>query len=224
MTTTSAPRWIERFPGLNALPEPQRARLLRRGRIEKIPAGTILFGPDKKPLDLLLLLSGTVRVHKTSDSGRDIVLYRVTAEDTCVLSTAFLLAYEDYSAEGVAESDLTAVALPKELFDELVATSPDFRSFVFKAYSRRFTDLFRIIDEVAFQRLDIRLAQKLVELAGDGDTVKATHQELATELGTAREVISRQLQEFQRRNWIALSRGTVTLSDRSGLAELSAAG
>ena len=224
MSTLTTQSWITRFPGLDTLPEPQKARLLRAGRIEKLPKGTVVFGPDRTPQFLLLLLSGTVRVRKTSDSGREIVLYRVSAGDSCVLSTAFLLAYEDYEAEGIAETELTAVALPRETFDEMIATSPEFRTFVFRAYSRRFSDLFRVIDEVAFQRLDIRLAQKLMQLAGDGDTVKATHQDLATELGTAREVVSRQLQEFQRRDWIALSRGTVTLRDRDGLSDLGAEG
>ena len=218
--TMAGESWISRFPGLGMLPESQRRHLLLAGRITKIPAGTTIFGPDKTPTTLLLLLSGTVRVQQVSDSGREIVLYRVSAEDTCVLSTAFLLAYEDYNAEGIAETDLTAVALPREDFDELIATSPEFRSFVFKAYSRRFTDLFQIIDEVAFQRLDIRLAQKLLQLAKEKDTITATHQDLATELGTAREVVSRQLQEFQRREWISLSRGKVTLLDRDGLSAL----
>lgn len=218
--TMAGESWISRFPGLGMLPEVQKRHLLLAGRIIKIPAGTTIFGPDKTPTTLLLLLSGSVRVQQVSDSGREIVLYRVSAEDTCVLSTAFLLAYEDYNAEGIAETELTAVALPREDFDELIATSPEFRSFVFKAYSRRFTDLFQIIDEVAFQRLDIRLAQKILQLAGDRDTISATHQDLATELGTAREVVSRQLQEFQRREWIALSRGKVTILDRAGLAAL----
>jgi len=218
--TLAGESWISRFPGLGMLPDAQRRHLLLAGRITKIPAGTTIFGPDKTPTSLLLLLSGNVRVQQVSDSGREIVLYRVSAEDTCVLSTAFLLAYEDYNAEGIAETELSAVALPREDFDELIASSPEFRSFVFKAYSRRFTDLFQIIDEVAFQRLDIRLAQKILQLAGDRDTVSATHQDLATELGTAREVVSRQLQEFQRREWIALSRGKVAILDRSGLAAL----
>ncbi len=215
--------WIARFPGLSVGLEPAvRDRLLREGRIAHVPAGTMLFGPGQPPTHLLLLLEGTVRVQQTSESGRDIVLYRVEAGQSCVLTTACLLAYEDYLAEGIAETDLITVAIPRPVFDELLATSPGFRTFVFTAYSRRITDLFRVIDEVAFQRIDIRLAQRLIDLSRGSGAVHATHQDLASELGTAREVVSRQLQEFQRRGWIAQSRGNIALLDSTALEALAA--
>jgi CRP/FNR family transcriptional regulator len=130
------------------------------------------------------------------------------------------MAYEDYAAEGIAETDVEAVMIPRSVFDDLIARSESFRTFVFSAYARRITDLFMVIDEIAFQRMDVRLAQKLVELSDGADSVKTTHAKLAAELGTAREVVSRQLQEFQRRGWIAQARGTVTLRDRAALAGL----
>jgi len=213
--------WIERFKGLSQLAEPIRRRLEAQSRIVTIPEGTVIFGPGKAPEDLILLLDGTVRVQEVSESGREIVLYRVNAGESCVLTTACLLAYEDYSAEGIAETDVIAVAIPRAVFDELVATSADFRRFVFTAYSRRITDLFLIIQEVAFGRVDVRLAQKLLELARGGDVVKATHAQLATELGTAREVVSRQLQEFARRGWVSSARGQVTIEDPGALKAFS---
>jgi CRP/FNR family transcriptional regulator len=132
-----------------------------------------------------------------------------------------LLAYEDYSADGIAETDVQAAAVPRDVFDELVAQSKSFRNFVFAAFSKRITDLFLMIDEVAFQRLDVRLADKLIHLAGTDDVVATTHQQLSVELGTAREVVSRQLQEFQRRGWIEQSRGKVRLLDRDQLEQLA---
>ena len=92
---------------------------------------------------------------------------------------------------------------------------------MFAAFSKRITDLFRMIDEVAFQRIDVRLAHSLVTLAGTDDHIATTHQKLAAELGTAREVVSRQLQEFQRRGWVQLARGAVTLKDRTALEALA---
>jgi CRP/FNR family transcriptional regulator, anaerobic regulatory protein len=220
--TRDAEDWIARFPGLSGLETTVRERLVREGRITQVPAGTRIFGPGKPPTQLLLLLDGSVRVQQTSEGGREIVLYRIEAGQSCVLTTACLLAYEDYLAEGIAETDVTAVAVPRQVFDELLAGSAQFRSFVFTAYSRRITDLFRVIDEVAFQRVDIRLAQRLVDLSRGTGAVRATHQELAAELGTAREVISRQLQEFQRRGWIAQARGAIALRDRAALEALAA--
>lgn len=213
--------WIMQFPGLSRLPQNIRDYLHAKSKVIDIPADTVIFGPGKPPEQLLLLLSGTVRVQKTSEEGREIVLYRVHAGESCVLTTACLMAYEDYSAEGIAETGLSAVAIPREVFDRMVADSSEFRQFVFTAYSRRMTDLFSVIEEIAFCRLDIRLAQKLIELAASQGTIQATHQKLAVELGTAREVISRQLSEFQRRGWIELGRGVIRIRDRDAIRRLA---
>jgi len=215
--------WIDRFPALANMGDDVRDGLVRRSTVISVPKDTMIFGPGKAPENLLLLLEGTIRVQQTSDSGREIVLYRVHAGESCVLTTACLLAYEDYSAEAIAETDIRAVAIPRSVFDDLIARSADFRHFVFSAYSKRITDLFYVIEEIAFRRVDIRLAQKLLDLANGDGMVKATHQKLAAELGTAREVVSRQLQEFQRRGWIGQSRGAIEIVDAAGLRNLAAA-
>ena len=212
--------WISRFTGLASLETPIRDILTARAVIVSVPRDTVIFGPGKAPENLLLLLDGTVRVQQTSEQGREIVLYRVHAGESCVLTTACLLAYEDYSAEGIAETDVQAVAIPRTVFDDLISQSKTFRQFVFSAYSRRITDLFVVIEEIAFHRVDIRLAQRLLELAGTDQVIKATHQQMAAELGTAREVISRQLQEFHRRGWVSQTRGTIKINDMSGLRAL----
>lgn len=158
-------------------------------------------------------MSGTVRVQQLSAAGREIVLYRVHSGESCVLTTACLLAFENYSAEGIAETDLEAILIPRDDFDELMSMSREFRAYVFEAYSRRITDLFMVIEEIAFKRMDIRLAQRLIELKGADAALHLTHQQLAIELGTAREVISRQLKEFERRGWVTLNRGVIVLRD-----------
>ena len=131
------------------------------------------------------------------------------------------MGYEDYLAEAIAETEIRAVAIPRATFDALIARSADFRRFVFTAFSRRVTDLFRIIEDVAFARMDIRLAQKLLELAKNSDQIAATQQNLASELGTAREVVSRLLTEFQRRRWITSTRGSIAITDRPSLQLLA---
>lgn len=217
--------WTDRFDGLRALPQHLRDRLHRAGQIRRIPAGSLLFGPGKAPDHMLMLLEGTVRVQKQGESGREIVLYRVNAGDSCVMTSACLLTFDGgINAEGVAETDIRAVAIPRAEFDDLMATSPEFRNFVFSAYSKRISDLFFIIDEIAFRRLDIRLARKLLDLKDGDGAVAATHQELAAELGTAREVVTRQLQEFQRRGWVRLARGVVNLVKPGELQGLAVSG
>jgi CRP/FNR family transcriptional regulator len=213
--------WIDQFSGLSTLGQTEQQLLVDNSSIIAVPKDTVIFGPGKTPDHLLLLLQGTVRVQQMSEKGREIVLYRVRSGESCVLTTACLLAFEDYSAQGIAESDVEAVAIPMRIFDELVSQSTQFRQFVFAAYSRRITELFHVIEDVAFQRIDVRLAEKLLELLAGDTLIRITHQQLAVELGTAREVISRQLSEFQRRQWIEQSRGLIQLRDRSGLERLA---
>lgn len=212
--------WIDRFAGLGTLPADIRADLVAGSRIVTLPEGAPVFAPGQSADNLLLLLDGTVRVQQRSETGREVLLYRVHAGESCVLTTACMLAFEDYSADGIAETEVTAVAIPRATFDDLVARSPIFRQFVFTAYSRRITDLFTLIDDIVFRRMDVRLAARLLDLADAENVVHATHAALGTELGTAREVISRTLAEFQRRGWIEQARGALRLIGRAGLERL----
>ncbi len=215
--------WIDRFKGLSQLPADIRSQLESGSQIVNVPAGTQVFSPGQTADNLLLLLDGTIRVQQKSDTGREVFLYRVHAGESCVLTTACMLAFQDYSADGIAETDVSAVAIPRGTFDDLVARSEVFRNFVFAAYSRRITDLFTLIDDIVFQRMDVRLAARLLELSDQNNIVRATHAILGTELGTAREVISRILSEFHRRGWIEQSRGEVHLINRDGLEQMTRA-
>lgn len=217
----AAANWTLRFPGLAALDPADRRQLESASRAVTLPAGSTVFGPGIAPQAYLLLLEGDIKVSQTSDSGREIVLYRVLPGQSCAMTTACLLGGEDYSADGVTETEVQAIAIPRAAFDDLIARSDAFRRFVFTAFSRRVTDLFKLVDEIGFQRLDVRLALRLLTLADAGGEIAMTHQQLATELGTAREVVSRQLNEFQRRGWVTSARGSLRLVDRAALNKLA---
>lgn len=221
LTDTSSPAWVERFPGLSQLDSATKSTLLSRSKLVNIALGSRVFEPGKTPDNLLFLLEGTVRVQQTSDSGREIVLYRARAGESCVMTNACLFAYQANAAVGIAETPVRAASIPKQLFDELLAESPSFRDFVFYAFSKRMTDLFQVVDEIAFKRLDVRLAEKLIELADDKGVVATTHRKMSMELGTAREVISRQLKTFEQHGWVGISRGKVSILNRSKLLNLS---
>jgi len=212
--------WIGKFQGLTDLNESEQQRLSQHSSVLSVPKGTVVFTPGDKPDSLLLLLDGVVRVQQLSKDGREIVLYRVRAGESCVLTTACLLAFEEYSAEGIAETEVEAATIPVALFDELISGSKNFRQFVFSTYSQRITELMHVIEDVAFHRIDVRLADKLLALSGGDQKIKITHQELSKELGSAREVVSRQLSEFQRRQWISQSRGAIELLDIDSLRDL----
>ncbi len=215
--------WLETFPELARLSADDRALLLARSQVVALPAGMTVFAPGQAAESFLLLLEGTVKVQQVSPGGREIVLYRVSGGESCIMTTACLLSHDSYAAEGQTETPVEAVALPQEAFDLLLARSPDFRRFVFADYARRIGDLMQVVEEVAFERIDKRLAQKLIARAGAADLVTGTHQDLAIELGSAREVVSRHLKELQRRGLVELSRGRIALLDRSGLEALAAA-
>lgn len=215
--------WIGQFKGLTALEPAFRRQLESAGQIVRLPKGTRVFGPGQIPQSYMLLIDGDVRVSQVSESGREIVLYRVLPGESCALTTSCLLGEDAYSAEAVAETDVTAVVVPRAIFDDMMGRSAAFRHFVLATFSHRITDLFRLIDEIAFQRIDVRLAHKLLELAGDQDELMITHQQLAVELGTAREVVSRHLHELHRRGWVASGRGSLRLSDRAALTRLASA-
>ncbi|MEO5336230.1 MAG: Crp/Fnr family transcriptional regulator [Magnetospirillum sp. WYHS-4] len=206
----------------HAFLDAEAARLLgESAHVVTLPAGTVVFRDGAECTSYLLVLEGSVRVQKTAENGREIVLYRVESGQSCVLTTNCLLAGEDYSAEAVAEGEVKALVLPRQAFRSLVDGSPAFREFVFSAYATRLSDLLALIEEVAFRRVDARLA---AWLAGRGGAIAATHQEIAAELGTAREVVSRQLKDFERRGWVALQRGRIDLLDLPALRALAAVG
>lgn len=213
--------WTERFQGTAALPRAVRDRLIDVARIIDMEEGAQVFGPANVPDSLFFLYEGRIRVSQSSDSGRAITLYRVDAGESCVLTTACMLAEEAYNTEGLAETAIKAVVLPKSAFDRLVAEEEAFRKFVFAAYSKRLIDLLRVVDDVAFGHMDVRLAERLLALAGDLKEIPATHQQLASELGTAREVVSRVLSDFQKREMIAQSRGRIALIDKKALRVLA---
>lgn len=210
---------------LAPLPAVLRARLLAEAVPLEAPPGTVLFRPGELCSLYLLLLRGTVRVQLVTAEGHAIVLYRVEPGQSCVLTTSCLMAHDAYAAEGVAETAVRALGLPPALFDRLIAESAEFRRFVFASFGRRLADLMLLLNEVAFRPIDARLAGWLLERAREPHPrVSATHHAIAAELGTAREVVSRRLKQFERRALVRLGRGQVELLDRPGLRRIAALG
>lgn len=208
---------------LSRLPDAVAQRVLRDAVPMHVPAGTVLFRPGDACSLYLLLTEGTVRVQLVTGSGHQIVLYRVEQGETCVLTTSCLIAHEAYGAEGVAETDVKGLGLRAEQFEELLGQSAEFRRIVFADFGHRLADLMVLLDEVAFRRIDARLADWLLQTSErEGPVLQRTHQEVALELGTAREVVSRQLKEFERESLVSLARGRIDLLDPAALRQIAA--
>lgn len=180
-------------------------------------AGDIVFSPGTACERFLFVLSGTVAVSLTGRRGRPVGLYRVGPGQACVMTTACLLSGEGYAAEGRAETDVVARLVPAARFRASLAGSEAFRDLVFDAFAERLADMMRTIESVAFEPVGDRLAARLLALAGPEGTAHCTHDALAGELGTAREVVSRQLASWEAAGLIARQRGTITLLDRAAL-------
>ncbi|HHN68121.1 MAG TPA: Crp/Fnr family transcriptional regulator [Thermopetrobacter sp.] len=214
-------RYPDAAAALTALPAAERETLLAAAQVARLAAGTALFSPGDACTRYLVVLDGVVRVFLLSETGREILLYRVGGGQTCVLTTAALLADKVYDAEGVAETDVTALLIPAERFQALLTELPAFRGFVFSSFATRLRDLVGLVGEVAFARLDARLAGFLLKRAGDEETVALTHQEMAAQLGSTREAVSRLLKDFERQGMVVLRRGAVRLRDAGALRRLA---
>jgi len=209
---------LERFPIFGELPRARLDELLARSQIRSVPAGGVMFESSMPCAGFPLVLEGSVRVAKMAPTGREIVLYRVSPGEGCILAGSCLLGQKDYSATAVAEADVTALIIPPDVFQDLLLHHEPFRRFVFDMYGARLEEVMELLEEVAFRRLDTRLAQLLIQR---GPVINATHQNLADELGSVRVFVSRLLRNFEQRGWVKLEREKVTVVDVKGLAEFA---
>ena len=213
-------RLLERFPAFAGLAPARLDQLLAEAQLLHVPAGRLLFDARQPCRGFPLVLEGAVRVTMTAASGREILLYRVEPGQGCILSGGCLLGHSDYAARGIAEEDVTLASIPPAQFQALLLEHEPFRRFVFGMYGERLAEVMTLVEEVAFRRLDERLAQLLIHR---GPVIEATHQSLADELGSVREIVSRLLRSFESRGWVKLERERITLTDLKALAALAAA-
>lgn len=179
------------------------------------PDGACLFRPGDEGRAFLIVQSGSVRVEQTNVAGRTIVLYRVEAGDSCVLTTTSLLSGRPYSGYGYAEGPVSAIAINADRFRRLLGSDPKFQELVFRGFAQRVGELTDVIDELLLHRTDLRLARWLGRQSAKD--INRTQQDIAQELGTAREVVSRTLKSFERKGWIKLERGAITILEAGAL-------
>lgn len=190
--------------------------------VEKtVPKGTVMYEGGFPCPYVPFILKGAVRVFKLGESGREITLYRVLPGQVCVLSSTCSLSGSSFPAIAEAEEDLEMVVLPAHVFRSFLDRFPDLQAFINARIAERLSDLMVVVEEVAFRRVDIRLVEKLIkETKGKGNaTIECTHAQLAQELGSAREVISRILKDLENHDLIKLGRGRIEIINQAGLEE-----
>jgi CRP/FNR family transcriptional regulator, anaerobic regulatory protein len=211
-------RLHELYPVLGSIPKADLDNVLKNAQIVNLKSGEVVFEELQSCNAFPFVLSGTVKVVKRSVTGREIALYNVMPGDACVVSSACLLGDKPYNAIGVVQSDCELVMMPADDFNQLLSIRA-FRELIFSLFSKRVLDLMLLIDEVAFRKLDQRLVRLLIN---QGPAIEASHQLLADELGTVREMITRTLNAFADRQLVLLSRGSIQVLDQQGLAKISA--
>ncbi len=204
--------WMQMFPALQKNRDKAWRSMVGKAMRMQVKRGSVLFRDGDACNGYVLVVSGSVRVQKIDPQGHEIVLYRVEEGQSCMLTTTCLLAHQQYPAEGVAETDVDLVLLPLDAFDTALTESPLFRQFVMANIGHRISDLMLLLEDVAFGRKDVRLAAFLLKsVRQHGNVLEFTHRQLAVELGTAREVVSRLIKDFERQGMVALGRNKITI-------------
>ena len=184
--------------------------------VQELTDKQLVFSQGQPCENYIVLAEGQVKVFTRSVEGRELVLYRIKAGEMCVLTTSCLLGGNNYPAEAVTESSVKAHLLPRSQFNELLDSDREFRHFVFDSFSQRLTALMMQMEQVTLDSVDQRLARFLLQQAKN-NRLQITHQDIAINIGSAREVVSRRLKELEKRGLVRLSRGKIELLDANGL-------
>lgn len=174
---------------------------------------SILFKPGDSCQAFLILCSGSIRIEMTTRSGREVNLYRIQPSESCILTTSALLNDEYYYAQGIAESDITAIALSVSDFYKAIQFSNTFMLYVLSGYAGRMSSIIRLVDRMAARDVMLDVCQYLVSNVNQQMRVLATQTQMANEIGTAREVVGRKLHTLEEDGVITLKRGEVVIQD-----------
>jgi CRP/FNR family transcriptional regulator len=183
----------------------------------KVPAGRQIFAEGDQVNGIALLMSGSVRVYKLGLTGREITLYRFGEGESCVITANAILNQQGFPAIAIVEEEAEVVIIPAEVFGDWVRRYDPWREFVFNLFAQRLASVMEIVEEVAFQRMDRRVASFLLDRSQLRNPIPITHQEIANEIGSSREVISRLLEDFAQQEILSLSRGEIEVLDSQGL-------
>lgn len=209
-TTTITPdEFTQLFPGFRLQPE-LTTQLLAQARRHSFAAGTHLYWEGDTCSGIAFLLAGAIRVYKCGESGREITLYEIGPGETCILNASCILGNKSYPANAVTICGGEFILVPAHDFRRLLGSHEAMRDFVFSLLSERLGEVMELVNEVAFRRMDERLLEYLVEKSGDG-VLLATHQKIASDLGTSREVVSRLLKDLERQGKLSLARNSISL-------------
>lgn len=199
---------IQSFPILEQLADADQKIFFESAQCVTVPKNLLLLKDGDACQDMIFILHGSVRVYKLSEEGGEITLYRLTQGDTCILNVSCIMNAQHYNAMAETEEETTFLIIKGDVFKNILHSNSLWQEFIFKKLSDRLLEVMMIVEQVTFQRMDKRLALFILDNYG-GQPIQITHEAIALELGTAREVISRLLKNFEKQQIIKLSRGSI---------------
>lgn len=198
--------------------DPLNQYFFEKASIAKLPKGQHVCHEGSDCSHLAILLEGTARVYKLGENGKEITLYRVGPGESCILTASCILSHNPFPAFAVCETDVEAALIPAGDARHWLAVSTVWRDYIFGLVATRLSNIINVVEDVVFRRMDKRIAHHLCARRDETDPVlQVTHQEIASELGTSREVVSRILKEFEQEGWIKVTRGSIELLDLPAL-------
>ncbi len=207
------------FPFISGMDAGPRAEFHNACTPMNIEQGRFIADSGSSCRFMPFVLSGCIKIFKLSPEGREITLFRVTQGDCCIMSAACILGAAPFPAMAMAEEAVSAAALPAPAFTRLFAASDELRRYIMRLFAGRLASTVSLLEEVTFKRMDKRLADFITSKQQNGK-LAMTHEAIANELGTAREVVSRLLNEFQKNGCVRLSRGELAITNSALLREL----
>ena len=213
------------FPVWEKLPPEAKIDLLDQGQSVNLSAGEFICMEGDVCHHLPLVISGSARVYKIGANGREITLYHLDRGDSCIMTASCIISQKVFPAFAIAETEVEAFIIPANNLRAWVKYNPIWQEYIFGILAQRLANVIEIVEEVAFRRLDCRIASYLVNNSDNKlKTVQITHEVIAQELGSSREVISRILKTFEKQEILSLSRGKIELKNWSELEKIAQLG
>lgn len=183
------------------------------GKIKQFPAGSIILNMHAYIKSIPIVLKGSIKVLQIDDEGREILLYYITAGESCIMSILAGINENTSKIKAVVEDDAEVLILPVKEAIAWIKEFPEWTEFIFNLYQKRFEELLNVVNAVAFQKLDARLLHLLHQKSSlhNNKEISITHQQLADEIGAAREAVSRVLKQMEKSKLITLSRNKILL-------------
>lgn len=210
MQKVNAEEFVRVFPVFRKSPDDLVNDILSSSVQKQFVKDDVIYSDGDPCAGIGLFLSGEVRVFKTGASGREITLYDVFPGETCILNASCILSQKGYPANAIAMQEGEALLVPAKVFRELIAGYDAMRQFIFSLFNQRFVEVMELLEEVAFGKMDRRVSDYLIEKS-ENSILNSTHQQIANDLGTSREVVSRLLKDLERRGAIQLSRNMIQI-------------